>query len=368
MIAFLGYAALAWELPPPSLTNAPSWLHPALEQQQQRWWLAKAQRRQLSGGPPGTSCSTGTCTFDCASANHQAQQTAAPNYQYPTLNGERATSAARQALNATFEPLLEAVAGCTGLGVGELLEVPFLVVLDKSWIDFYNLHATHFATQGYSTLEASPRVLFDRASYLYEKQFGIRLTVGRVEAFPGLMERCSTHNGYADQDGDSSTRLALAARGVTDTSGVEGGIVRLGVGSNNGQTYCHSYAPLYAVCSGASQAGQLGLVVNMRKPFSDSGGFVNHRAAVVLAHEIAHFCDGPTIELDRLPSPCPLGLLSDGPHLASCVSLVQSASAARTATPSARTATRITTSPTLWFGTALRRRTCGQWRACSSNS
>jgi hypothetical protein len=65
--------------------------------------------------------------------------------------------------------------------------------------------------------------------------------------------------------------------------------VRLGVGSNDGHTYCHSYAPLYGVCLAASQVSQLGLVVNMRKPFSDSGGFLNHRAAVVLAHEIGHF-------------------------------------------------------------------------------
>lgn len=117
-----------------------------------------------------SSCSSGTCTYDCAIDNHRAQEAAAPGYYYAQANRGLSESNSKQPLSATWEPLLEAVPGCNGLGPGELLEVSYLVVLDASWVDYYQQHEQHFAAQGYATLEASPRLMFDRVSYLFEAQ------------------------------------------------------------------------------------------------------------------------------------------------------------------------------------------------------
>ena len=87
------------------------------------------------------SCSSGACTFDCAIDNHNAQVAAAPGYYYAQANGGRSESNSKQPLSATWEPLLEAVPGCNGLGNGELLEVPYLVVLDASWVAYYAVAA-----------------------------------------------------------------------------------------------------------------------------------------------------------------------------------------------------------------------------------
>ena len=117
-----------------------------------------------------SSCSSGTCTYECAKNNHNAQVAAAPGYYYAQANSGLSESNRKQPLSATWEPLLEAVPGCNGLGNGELLEISYLVVLDASWVAYYKLHAADFAAQGYPTLEASPRLMFDRVSYLFEAQ------------------------------------------------------------------------------------------------------------------------------------------------------------------------------------------------------
>ena len=133
---------------------------------------------------PTSSCSTGKCTYACAINNHEAQEAAAPGYYYPYANGGLSESNSTQPLSATWEPLLEAVPGCNGLGNGELLEVSFLVVLDASWVDHYKVHKSDFERQGYATLEDSPRLMFDRVSYLFEAQFGLRLTIGPTRIPP----------------------------------------------------------------------------------------------------------------------------------------------------------------------------------------
>ena len=93
-------------------------------------------------------------------------------------------------------------------------------------------------------------------------------------------------NGVKDA---SNTYHALEQRGVTDATGVEGGIVRLGVGAADGVTYCHSYAGLSSVCRGSGGVSSLSLQVTQRKPFdaADSGR-VNFQAIRVLAHEMGH--------------------------------------------------------------------------------
>ena len=93
-------------------------------------------------------------------------------------------------------------------------------------------------------------------------------------------------NGVRDA---SNTRYALEQRGVTDATGAEGGIVRLGVGAADGVTYCHSYASFSSVCRGSGGAvSSLSLQVTTEKPFSGSSGRINFRAVRVLAHEMGH--------------------------------------------------------------------------------
>ena len=158
-------------------TPAPGWLPPGMS----------GQLSDMDQPPPGmggptlsestllkfarnSSCSSGTCTFDCAIDNHLAQVAAAPGYYYAQANNGLSESNSKQPLSATWEPLLEAVPGCNGLANGELLEVSYLVVLDASWVAYYQQHEEDFAAQGYATLEASPRLMFDRVSYLFEAQ------------------------------------------------------------------------------------------------------------------------------------------------------------------------------------------------------
>jgi len=121
---------------------------------------------------------------------------------------------------------------------------------------------------------------FDHASYLYEQQFNIRLSISRVYAMPELDTHCHA-NGYADGPGNTSIRGLLWDRGVSMRFNEEAGIVRLGVGTPG--VYCRSYAGMSALCSHRP-------VVIQAKPFDDRG-HMNMQSAVTLAHEIAHAMD-----------------------------------------------------------------------------
>ena len=219
------------------------------------------------------------------------QETVAPGWYYPQEHGSRAESNSTQPLWAAWEPVLEAVPGCNGLGPGKLLDFSFLVVLDATWVAFYHLHAADFAVQGYFTLEESPRLLFDRVSYLYEKQFGMSISIGRVEAFANLTEKCAQFGkGHSEDEAkdSSNTRYALEQRGVTDATGASGGLVRLGAGAADGKTYCRSYTGINSACGSKDNVSKLGFLVSQGKPFTDSGGLINYKAVGTLAHELAH--------------------------------------------------------------------------------
>ena len=238
-----------------------------------------------------SSCKSGTCTWDCATKNMAYQETVAPGWYYPQAHGSRAESNSTQPLWAAWEPVLETVPGCNGLGPGKLLDFSFLVVLDATWVAFYHLHAADFAAQGYFTLEESPRLLFDRVSYLYEKQFGMSISIGRLEAFANLTEKCAEFGkGHSEDEAkdSSNTRHALEQRGVTDATGASGGLVRLGAGAADGKTYCRSYTGINAACGSKDNVSKLGFLVSQGKPFTDSGGLINYKAVGTLAHELAH--------------------------------------------------------------------------------
>ncbi|MGK0358056.1 MAG: cysteine-rich repeat protein [Bradymonadia bacterium] len=234
-------------------------------------------------------------TFACAIGNREAQEAAAPDYWYAAANNRIAPTADPQPHRLTWEPLLEEVPGCNGLPwAADAIDRPlkafnFLVVLDASWVRYFEANEAYFIRQGYPTLAESPRLLFDRVSYIFEAQFGTRVGISRVEAFPGLQEKCEADlNGDGEPDfyvedgapDETHTPTALAARGVRRQP-TEAGILRLGVGSD--VVYCHSFAPHNGLCGDR-------LFVNQVKPFADDGsGRLNHQAPVTLAHEMGHF-------------------------------------------------------------------------------
>jgi len=243
-----------------------------------------------------SSCTSGTCTWDCVDKNKQYQDSVAPGWYYSQFHSNYAESNRTQPLWAGWEPVLEAIPGCNGLGIGKLLDFAFFVVLDATWVAFYHLHAADFATQGYFTLEESPRLLFDRVSYLYEKQFGISISIGRVEAFANLTANCDRFlKGKAEDDrfkDSSHTKHALEQRGITDATGASGGLVRLGAASHGPDrgTFCRSWTGINCVCAAkekGKKVSELCLLVNMGAPFT-SDGRIDHKPIRTLAHELTH--------------------------------------------------------------------------------
>jgi len=230
--------------------------------------------------------------LDCPRALHKQQSEDHPDWWYPSQNedsvgGDKiAQTAAKQPLGAGWEPILEEQVGCNGLGDGELKEFSFLVVLDASWVQYYYKQKAHFATQGYHTLETSADLMFDRVSYLYEAQFGVRLRVGKVYSFPELGEACATnHNNPDDGTNRTSTTLALQRAGWVP-SDADAGVIRLGASK------CMSASPISGLCSGTVNTG---LTVQEPPFFEESEwvkgdvGRLNHRAMGTLAHELGHF-------------------------------------------------------------------------------
>ena len=243
----------------------------------------------LNGDGCSAECKIETpLTFDCALENDQKQRDAFPNYISPRANGERSLTSGRQSFDTNFEPILEQVPHCNGLPWAldavnrHLIEYQFIVVLDKSWVDYYDQYQRHFLTQGYESLEDSPKILFDRASYLFEAQFGVRVGISRVIVLDTLEQKCAATGGYVD-DGvadNTNTSTALAEKNIVKLP-TEIGVVRLGIDPPN--TYCASYSGI------APWQNELPVLVNTENPFSGDSGLLRHKAAVTLAHELAHF-------------------------------------------------------------------------------
>jgi hypothetical protein len=234
--------------------------------------------------------------YACAKANDQAQRAAFPDWWYAVSHGGKSNAplGAPEPFHVGFEPLLEAVPGCNGLTgelAGGLKEFRFLVVLDGSWVSYFNSRKAAFVAQGYPTLESSANLMLDRASFLFEAQFGSRVSASRVFAFPDLGEACATNNNHVDDGSDAtSTAKALESANVVATS-AEAGTIRLGVGSLTAGQYCHSTAGIGGLCRPSST------LTNQRTPFQASSDHIDHGAVKTLAHELAHFfgvCDDAT--------------------------------------------------------------------------
>jgi len=214
--------------------------------------------------------------FECAVANDGKQKRMVPNWRYHGLHGGRAPSNSKQPMTVAWEPVLESVPQCI-IGTRPK-EFKFLVGLDATWVQYYNQHARHFRTQGFYSLEESAQMWFNHVTYLWEKQFNIRVSISRTVAMPELENACGGDNGAADGRGNTSIKTMLGRRGISKRSN-EAGIIRLGVGVPS--RYCDSYAGLGALCSS-------GVLVMQAKPFDGNGGVLNARAISTLAHELGH--------------------------------------------------------------------------------
>ena len=221
-----------------------------------------------------------TNNFDCPRSNDAEQKAAYPQWAYDAIS----PTAAKQSLAKAWEPILEPVQGCNGFDDGWLKQFSFLVVLDGSWVRYYYENSKHFASQGYNTLNDSPNLLFDRVTYLFERQFGARVSINRVFSFPELGEACATNEAYVDDGTDrTSTRKALAQAGIVPLA-VEGGTLRLGVGSFTTGQYCHSYSPVSGLCNPSA------IFTNQKRPFAtDNSGKIQYETIRTLAHEMGHF-------------------------------------------------------------------------------
>jgi len=204
------------------------------------------------------------------------QKQAAPNWYYPGLNGEKAASSGKQDVTVAWEPVLERVPQC--IPGNRPKEFKFIVGLDATWVQYYNQHSQHFRTQGFYSVEQSAQMWFNHVTYLYEKQFNIRISISRTVVMPELDNACGGDNGAADGRGNTSIREMLGRRGISRSSN-EAGIIRLGVGVPS--RYCSSYAGLGGLCTN-------NIMVIQQKPFVGNTGVLNTRAVSTLAHEIAH--------------------------------------------------------------------------------
>jgi len=108
-----------------------------------------------------------------------------------------------------WDPILEPVPGCNKISSSDvdppLLWFEYLCVLDREWIHFYEDNKELFANQGYYTLLESVNILFDRVSYLFEAQFGYKLSCKRVIAAPKLTHGCD--KGMMNPEGKINTHI-----------------------------------------------------------------------------------------------------------------------------------------------------------------
>lgn len=216
--------------------------------------------------------------FSCAKRNDQAQREFAPDWSYKRHSPNNSP----QPFQLAWEPILEAVPDCNGLGPNFEKKFSFMIVLDASWVRYFNDHKAHFTKHGYPTLQRSPYLMMDRVQYLFRKQFGVDVSTSRVIELPNLMEACDT-NGKIVDDGsfETSTKLQLEKADIVPAAS-EAGIMRLGVGSRSG-TYCHSYAGLGSLCK------MRGVATTQRRPFlHDGSGRLDYTAFKTLAHEFGH--------------------------------------------------------------------------------
>lgn len=221
-----------------------------------------------------------TDDYTCAIQNQKKQKAAFPNWNWSKV----APSTKRQPARLTWEPILEPVAGCTGLPFGRRKQFSFVVALDRTWVTYYHQHKSLFRKQGYRTLESSANLLIDRASYLFQKQFGVVISARKVVALKTLYDGCGRGNPRVE-DGTfkTSTEEQLKSAGVVFQPG-DAGMLRFGVGSSNGPYYCHSSASVFGVCRPILRKATV-----KRPVFTEDGRIDYDGATKTLAHELGHF-------------------------------------------------------------------------------
>jgi len=146
---------------------------------------------------------------------------------------------------------LPPVTGCwPNMDKGSLKQFAWTIRLKDGWVSHYNQHRDDFARHGYRTLEASPRILLDKVSYLFEQQFSVRLVVGTVE---------------------------VAGRPIGTSSG------HPSTGIINFDTTGRANSGLGCLCNTNCEMLGCGM-----EPFNSAGEF-HCQSAITLAHEMGHF-------------------------------------------------------------------------------
>ena len=130
-------------------------------------------------------------SFDCAIENKRMMEIEAPGWA-----GKMGKNFSP--FSEGWEPILESITGCNKISSNDvdppLLSFEYLCVMDREWIQYYEDNKQDFANQGYYTLLTSVNIMWDRVSYLFEQQFGYKLSCKRVIAAPKLTHQCEKDN------------------------------------------------------------------------------------------------------------------------------------------------------------------------------
>lgn len=216
--------------------------------------------------------------FSCAKETQKNQDEVSPGWDYKRV----APNKLKQPIEYAWDPALHEIKGCTGLPDGWRKEISVHVVLDKSWLSYYQTNYLNFFVQGYNSLVRSPFLTMDRIDYIFRKQFGLSIKVSKVDVLPRLRDSCTpTFHGIRNVSSWSDTMLQMRlANKHREKSAAF--VLRLGAGSANPGGLCiGGNAHLDAVCHSHTLANA------MYKPFDDDGR-IDYLQTRTVAHEIAH--------------------------------------------------------------------------------
>lgn len=138
-----------------------------------------------------------------------------------------------------------------GIRDGKLKQFTFGILLTPGWVSHFQKHEADFDRHGYKSLKKSPGVVLDQVSYLFERQFGVRLAMGEVSVEGEDPEPWA--DGYA-------------------------GMIRM-------DTKGFAYSP-DSLCTRSTVLGV------DSDPFTEDGE-LRFNVITVLAHELAHYFGAP---------------------------------------------------------------------------
>lgn len=220
---------------------------------------------------------------ECARRNADLQNQSFPDWNY----GGFPESNRKYEDKYFWEPILESIPGCNGLGPDHVKEFKFMAVLDKNWNDYYEANAEVFAAHGYKNILESMNIWIDPVSYLYEQQFGvrIRMTSSVVVEDDDFPSDCTREQSQADPDdpqevvetysGSPSEVMSYLRKNRISQKRDEIGIVVFGTKN------CRSRAS-GKVCKGGH------VFANIQQPVFTHRNTIRRQNIEIVAHEFGH--------------------------------------------------------------------------------